>query len=149
MNRRRPAIRLGVAAAALASLGAIGLVSAAPVSAGILPTSTTVTATPDTFSGRNVVVTLKATTGPLGLLITPGGSIDFKVFFPGAPSGAAGVYRSISVSSPCLVILIPCTASTTISVPGASPGIYSVVASYKGDTLSNPSTGSTTFTVAP
>jgi hypothetical protein len=108
----------------------------------LLPTSTTVSASPGTvFVGQTTNIT--ATVGFLDLLITPTGSVSFTA----TDGGPTLVLGSASLSSPCLILLISCTATIQATFP--SPGLYSVTASYGGDVLSNPSLGATTVDVVP
>jgi hypothetical protein len=113
---------------------------------GILPTSTTVAAGPGVVTDAAAsTVTLTATVGFLGLLLTPSGVVTFTVFAPGSAIGVAA--DPPATLGRCIILLTKCTASRTIQVGGAAPGVYTVVAHYEGDDLSTASTGSTSFTV--
>lgn len=129
--RRRVAVG-AVAAAALAAT-ALALAPGA-VAAGLLPTSTTVVATPSS-STEGTAVTVKATVKVLGLGglgITPKGSVAFT-----ATNGVATASLGSATLSPCL--LSSCTAVVvTSSIP---VGTTSVTAAYHGDALSKPSSG--------
>jgi hypothetical protein len=108
----------------------------------VLPSSTTVSASPSS-SYAGTPVTLTATVGVLGqngLGITPTGSVKFT-----STNGSATVTLGSASLGSCL--LTQCTATlTTSSIP---VGTVSVTASYPGDSLVGPSSGSTPVTVAP
>jgi hypothetical protein len=119
------------------------MITAAPaVAAGLLPSTTTVTATPAS-SRVGAPVTLKATVSVLGLPglgVTPTGSVAFT-----ATNGTATAALGSAPVGPCL--LTACTATlTTTSLP---VGTTSVRGSYGGDALVTTSSGTAPVTVVP
>jgi hypothetical protein len=131
------------AATITAAAVVVAMISTAPATAaGLLPSTTTVTATPISSTAGSPV-TLRATVSLLGLPglgVVPTGSVAFT-----ATNGTATAALGSAPLAPCL--LIPCTATlTTTSVP---VGTTSVRASYGGDLLVAGSSGMTPVTVAP
>lgn len=134
---------LRAAASAVGVVGSLGSVGAlamtagvGPAAAGILPSTTTVTASPaSSYAGQSV--TLTATVSVLGLPglgVTPTGSVNFT-----STDGTHTYQVGTATIGSCL--LTTCTASvTTTSLP---EGTTSVTASFVGDTVANPSSGST------
>jgi Bacterial Ig-like domain (group 3) len=133
-GRRRQ--RLAVLVAAAAVLGGAAVAAAPSASAGVLPTKTTVTASP-VHSAQGDAVTLVASVKMLnlpGLGVVPTGTVVFKdgVTLGSAPLGS------------CL--LVTCKASfTTASLP---IGSTTVTATYAGDLVAAGSAGSVAITVA-
>jgi hypothetical protein len=108
--------------------------------AGLLPTTTTVAASP-AASTQGDLVTMTASVKVLGLPglgITPTGSVTFTAFV-GSSSTTLG---SAKIGS-CL--LTTCTAVLTSS--SLAVGTNTITAAYAGDTLAAASSGSTTETV--
>ena len=103
--------------------------------AGLVPTSTTVLASPDLISSSGSA-TLTATV-QYGLLITPTGTVTFTDTTNNAVLGKA------KLSGPCLLSLKLCTAQLNVSASQLSAGQNQIQASYGGDLLSAPSSGST------
>jgi hypothetical protein len=130
-------------AVAVVSLVAAGssLVAPAVSAEGLLPTATTVSASPATSTAGDPV-TLTATVSTLGLPglgVTPTGSVAFT-----ASDGSSTTSLGAATLGSCL--LTTCTASiTTSAIPAGST---SVTASYAGDLLSAASSGSASITVA-
>jgi hypothetical protein len=128
--------RLIISIAVMVTMGAVSLSSASAASAaGLLSSSTTVSASP----GNTIVgsaVTLKATVKVLGLNglgLTPRGSVSFS-----ATNGTAvAPLGSVSMG---FCFLNPCTANLVTT--GLPIGTTSVTARYSGDGLSRPSSGS-------
>lgn len=162
-NRLRLRLGVGVIAAVLvgtlnlAGVGnASGALSLQLPTLSILPTTTTLTATPTTqVNAPNEVFSVTATVGPIDLGITPSGSVTFTVTAPGSAPAESHVITlgPINLSS-CVILLSTCTASASDPLPvfsdyeGLVPsGSYTVVAHYSGDALSQASAGSTTFAV--
>lgn len=137
---RRRARSIGlIGAVALATGGT--MLQAPPASAGLLPSTTTVSASPTTsFVGTPVTVTANVSLlGLPGLGITPTGTVAFKFV-----RGTTQVNLGSAPLNSCL--LTACTASrTTTAIPGGGPG--TVTATYSGDTFLNPSSASTGVTV--
>jgi hypothetical protein len=131
-------------AVAVVSLVAAGssLVAPAVSAEGLLPTTTTVTASPATSTAGDPV-TLTATVSTLGLPglgVTPTGSVAFT-----ASDGSSTTSLGAATLGSCL--LTTCSASiTTSAIPAGST---SVTASYAGDLLSAASSGSASITVTP
>ncbi len=149
MFQRIKQLRRPVAGIALASglvVGGMLGVGASPASAaGILPTTTSVVASPASSAINPIpfgkLVTLTATVGPLDLLITPSGSVTFSI----VSNGYTVPLASPKLSS-CIILLSKCTASASVELPS---GTWVVTGSYSGDLLSATSSGATTVVVAP
>ncbi len=139
----------GLRRKAFVALSTIGLgvgLLVAPVapaqSAGILPTSTTVQASPSPVLVGSPV-TLKATVSVLGLgglLVTPTGQVTFSAVNNGPPVtlGSAGL-------SACLALVTPCTATLTTSA--LAVGTNTITATYAGDLLAAGSSRTTSVQV--
>ena len=134
------------AAAALAVVGLVAagssLLAPSASAAGILPTTTTVTASPAS-STQGDAVTLTATVKVLGLPglgITPTGSVSFT-----ALDGPSSTPVGSQALGACL--LKTCTAS--ISTTALPVGTTSVKATYAGDLLAAASSGFAAVSVAP
>lgn len=134
----RAVVALGVVASVAAASSTLAPTAGAD---GLIPTTTTVTASPGTSTAGSPV-TLTATVQLLGILpglgILPTGPVAFSATngTTTTPLGTANLGR-------CL--LTACTASiTTTAIPAGST---SVTASYAGDTLSAASSGATAVTV--
>src|SRR5581483_3976155 len=142
-NRARRRRRLLAGLATLAAATAM-VVDFAPnaTAAGLLSTSTAVSATPST-STEGAAVTLKATVKVLGLGgigVTPTGSVTFT-----STNGSATATLGSAPLTPCF--LSSCTATlVTSSIP---VGTTSVKASYPGDSLSKASAGTAIVLVTP
>jgi hypothetical protein len=132
-----------IVAMAVMGLVAAGASFVAPAASaeGLLPTTTTVAASPATSTAGDPV-TLAATVTTLGLPglgVTPTGSVAFT-----ASDGSSTTSLGAATLGSCL--LTACTASiTTSAIPAGST---SVTASYAGDALSAASSGSASITVA-
>jgi len=119
------------------------LLTAPPASAaGVLPSKTTLTASPvSSVAGTPVTLTAKVTVlGLGGLGVTPTGSVTFT-----ATNGTASAPLGSAPLAPCL--LTPCTA--TLRTTGLPVGTTSVTGAYSGDALVAASAGSAAVTVAP
>jgi hypothetical protein len=142
-RRRKAATGLLIALAVALPVAAVGLVPA-PASA-IVPTTTTVTATP-TSSVKDAPVTLEATVGLSGVggvLVAP----TRQVRFTATNGGPAVQLGTAQLPSGCLFTIRVCTASlTTTALP---VGNVTVTATYVGDAIASPSSGTTQVTVAP
>lgn len=118
--------------------GTLGLASSPSTAAPLLNTTTSVTSSTNPAL-EGAPVTLTATVKILGVNlgpVTPKGTVTFSL--DGSP------VATVPVGS-CLVLLTPCTASTTITAPQVDwSGSVAVTASYNGDSLAKPSTGSLT-----
>ncbi len=125
--------RVGVLAATGMGVLAVGLVMTASSQAAVLPTSTSLTASQQVVSGLEST-TLTATVN-YGLLVTPAGTVTFTDETNGRQLGTA------TLPSLCLVIVKACSASITIQADLLDPNENTVEASYGGDTLSDPSSG--------
>jgi hypothetical protein len=131
-----------VAAAAAAALAASVSVLPATLAnaAGLLPTTTTVTASPSSAT-VGTPVTLTATVSALGLpglAVLPTGSVTFT-----STDGTTTTPVGTAPIGSCL--LTSCTASiTTAALPA---GTTSVTGTYSGDGTSAPSSGSTPVTI--
>lgn len=130
---------VGILAAALAIPM---LTSAAATATGALPSSTTLTASPMS-STVGTAVRLTATVSVFslpGLAVLPTGSVAFT-----ATNGVASAALGSATLGP--FVLTACTATlTTTALP---TGTTSVLATYQGDALVAPSSGSAPVTVAP
>lgn len=139
-TRRRHAI--AVVAATVAMTAATMAFPAPSLASGALPSATTLTVTPKS-STAGTAVTLQATVKVLGLNglgVTPTGSVTFT-----STNGSATAQLGSAPLSACL--LSQCTArlvTTTLPI-----GTKSVTASYPGDGLVGPSSGTAAATVAP
>ena len=116
----------------------------APASA-IIPTTTSVTATPSS-AVKGEAVALEATvslSGLGGVLIAPSRQMNFS-----ATTGSSTVsLGSATLPSGCLFTIRVCTATlTTTALP---VGNVTVTATYVGDSIANTSSGTTQVTVAP
>lgn len=142
---RRGASRF--AAVALIVMAGIGVESIQPAKAltGPLPTTTTVVASALSVRyGQPVTFTTTVSALHLGgLLITPSGAITFT-----AANGSQTVtLGTATIAKPCLLTVIPCTATfTTAQLPA---GDDLVTASYSGDLLTGPSSGTVKVLVIP
>ncbi|HWF73637.1 MAG TPA: Ig-like domain-containing protein [Solirubrobacteraceae bacterium] len=127
--------RLGListlAVAALCAGPAVG----SALASGLVPTSTTVVASTDII-GPTDSATLTATV-QLGLLITPTGSVTFTDVTNNTVLGSA------RLSSPCLLSLKQCKAHLTVIGAQLTGGENLIKATYAGDGLSKPSSGTT------
>jgi hypothetical protein len=115
----------------------------------ILPTITRVTASPSTVQdGRPASITFTATVSILSVYLTPTGIVTFNEY---SPNGALFAGPYVAPLHPCLILVSSCTATfsgTTGNLNLESPpGVWTVVATYSGDALARPSTGSVTYTV--
>jgi hypothetical protein len=131
-------VALGVVASVAAASSGLAPTAGAD---GLLPTTTTVTASPAT-STAGTAVTVTATVNLLGVLpglaIVPTGPVAFS-----ATNGSTTTPLGTADLGFCL--LTACTASiTTTAIPAGST---SVTASYAGDTLAAASTGAAAVTV--
>jgi hypothetical protein len=159
--RKRFTSRLGAGVLIVLATGATALVGSGQASAITLPlpipplfhTTTSVTATPGSqVLNQNDVVTVTATVGPLGLGITPKGSVYFQITAPGA---RVGINSDTITLSSCVYLFSTCKASLTFPVGVGNynndgvviPGIWTVEAVYSGDSLSKTSIGYTTFKI--
>lgn len=120
------------AAAVLYAGPAVGSAAAA----GLVPTSTSVTASTDII-GATDTATLTATV-EFGLLITPVGTVTFT-----DPSNGNAVLGKAKLSSPCLLSLKQCKAHLVVTGSQLASGDNLIKASYTGDGLSKPSSGTT------
>src|SRR5580704_2818211 len=103
MRLQRAIISTAVGAS-LAVVPAIGL--GVQDASALLPTTTSVVASPATVQ-TGVSTAITATVGFLDLLVTPTGSVSFT-----ATNGVVTLdLGSASLSSPCLILLISCTAT--------------------------------------
>ncbi|HUR51226.1 MAG TPA: Ig-like domain repeat protein, partial [Mycobacteriales bacterium] len=140
-DRMRRKARAAAVLGAFAVAGSASLLQAPPASAGILPSTTTVSASPTT-SYINTPVTVTATVSLLGLpglLVTPTGTVSFAF-----DRGTTHVNIGSATIAGCL--LTTCTVSrTTSSLPGGGAG--TITASYSGDTFLAPSSATTPVTV--
>ena len=143
-GRRRRSVTSFLIALTLAVPVALVALVPAPASA-ILPTTTTVTATPAS-AVKDSPVTLTATVGLSGiggLLIAPTGQVNFSA----TVGGATVQLGSAQLPGGCLFTIVVCSATlTTTALP---VGNVTVTASYVGDSLADPSQGTTQVTVAP
>jgi hypothetical protein len=142
---RRPNLGTRTRAAALLAAAvattAAGVLQAPAASAGVLPSTTTVSASPATsYAGTPVTVTATVSLlGLPGLGITPTGSVSFAF-----DRGTTHVNIGSAALGACL--LTTCTASrTTSSLPAGGAGIITAV--YSGDTFLTPSSATTGVTV--
>jgi hypothetical protein len=118
---------------------AFGVASIAPTAdaTGVLPTTTTVSASPSTaLFGTSVTLTASVS---LSALVTPLGTVTFKT-----NNGEGTLTLGSSQLGNCN-LLNACTASlTTTQIP---VGTNTVTATYGGDSLSAPSSGTTTVVI--
>lgn len=142
-SAKRRALRAVPLAAALAGVISFAIPAATSTSAGaagLLPSTTSVTATPAS-SNVGDSVTLKATVTVLnlpGLGLTPSGTVTFT-----DSDGITTTTVGTGTIKGCL--LVTCTTSiTTSSLPA---GVTTVSASFPGDLLAAASSGSATVTV--
>jgi uncharacterized membrane protein YgcG len=140
-TRLRRRVVVALAATTIAGGVSAGLVGLGSASAGILPTTTTVTATPSTLV-EGAPLTLIATVGPLDLAVTPTGTVTFT-----AADGGTSVLLGISPTSTCVILLSTCTATLNTTIADVPNGTYVITATYSGDTLSDGSVGTTTIAV--
>jgi hypothetical protein len=140
-----PSQRRRITRASLVAIAVVGLIAAAPTAflsaasavTGGFKTSTTVSASPTTSDvGQSVTLTAKVgITAIGGAGFTPSGSVTFSV---------GGVTLGTAPLKGC-VVLTPCAAMlATTALPR---GTDTVTASYPGDTITAPSSGTTTVTV--
>jgi hypothetical protein len=137
---RRRARTAGLVAGLAALATAAALAQAPPASAGLAPTTTTVSASSST-AFVTTPVTFTATVSILGLpglLVTPTGTVAFT-----ATNGSTTTSLGTAALGTCL--LTSCTASLTTSA--LTVGTNTVTGTYSGDTVAAPSSGSTTVTV--
>jgi hypothetical protein len=140
-STRRRARSAGLAAGLTALATAAALTQTAPASAGLLSSTTTVSASSAT-AFVTTPVTFTATVSILGLPglgITPTGTVAFT-----ATNGSTTTALGQAALGSCL--LTTCTASLTTSA--LTVGANNVTGAYSGDTVANPSSGSTTVTVS-
>lgn len=110
-------------------------------SAGLIPSTTTVSASPATsVAGTPVTLTAKVEAAVVGgALVTPSGTVTFT-----ASNGSSTTALGSGTLGSC--VLSACTASiTTTLIPGGST---SVTGRYSGDALVAPSSGSTPVDVS-
>lgn len=134
-GRRHSIISLLVAMACASALAMAPVASAT----GVLQTTTTVSANPAaTTQGGSVTLTASVS---LSVLVTPLGSVSFS-----ATNGSTTVALGSAPLGNCSLLNV-CTASiTTTALP---VGTDTVTATYAGDSLSGPSSGTTTVSVIP
>lgn len=135
---RRPMLRASALFTALAGIGFLAGLGGPAQSAGLLPTTTTVVASPAS-SSLGQAVTLTATVKVLdlnGLLVTPSGTVSFT---NGTQALGAAPLPDCSPAAPCS------TSLTTTSLPVGSD---TVTATYSGDALTSSSSGTTTVQVS-
>ena len=126
--------------AVLAGGALAGSLVVAPAASALLPTTTTVTASPAVSQvGDSVTLTAGVYLKPLGgLLVTPSGYVSFS-----AVTGSGKTVLGKAKLGHCL--LSTCYASlTTTALPA---GTTSVTGFYGGDLVGNPSIGSAAVTV--
>jgi hypothetical protein len=131
----RAVLRLGVISTLAAAALCVGPVvdSAA---ASIIPTYTTVVGSTYLVSSSETA-TLTATV-KFGLLVTPTGTVKFT-----DTSNGNAVLGTARLQSPCLLWLKQCTAQLVLSGSKLIAGENVIKASYGGDLVSKPSSGST------
>ena len=141
MKIRSRAARYLAAPLTLAFAAGLSVVAPSGPAAALLPTTTTVSASPATTTAGSPV-TLTATIKVVSLDGLASGSVAFKVSSV-TPALALG---SAPVGS-CTPLLMQCTATlTTTALP---VGTDVVTATYSGDGVSGGSSGSTTVVVGP
>ena len=143
--RSRRLLRLsGVVTLVASTLGLAAAVLPTAASAGVLPTTTTVTVSPvASVTGQQVRLTATVSIlGLPGLGVTPTGPVSFS-----ATDGSANTSLGSSVLGFCL--LTACTA--TLNSTSLPVGTTLITASYAGDLLAGPSSGSapTSVTLNP
>jgi hypothetical protein len=136
VRRRASALALGASIALITPV----LATVPANAAGLLPTTTTVSASPSSAT-VGTPVTLTATVSVLGLpglAVLPTGSVTFT-----SSNGTTTSPVGTAPLGSCL--LTSCTATlTTSSLPA---GTTSVTGAYSGDGVSGPSSGSTPVTI--
>ncbi|MHB8682168.1 MAG: Ig-like domain-containing protein [Acidimicrobiales bacterium] len=143
MGTFRHVVGFVAGAGAVVTLAALLQPGVAPTSSGILPTTTSLNASPAATAPGSPVV-LKATVSALGLgglVVTPSGAVTFT------ESGSSGteVLGKVSLPTGCLLTVAPCTAS--LSVTTLPMGVDTIEAAYAGDTLTGPSSAITTVVI--
>ncbi len=132
------------------SVGAMVVLAGAPEAgaAGLLPTSTAVALSSSSIpqgQGITVSATVKPLNLPLGVYITPLGTVSFS-----ATNGTTTDSLGSGSIPPCLALVVltvtPCTVSVT-SYPALTPGTWTISASYGGDAVMSGSTGKALLTV--
>jgi hypothetical protein len=141
-SQHTPFRRIGVFGAVLLAGSAFGVALAPSASANPLPSTTTVTASPQTSTaGDAVTLTAKVAAAVVGgVIVSPSGPVAFS-----ASNGTGSTPLGSATLGSCL--LSACTATlTTTAIPAGST---SVIAAYGGDGLVAGSSGSTPVTVNP
>jgi len=139
-NRRRQKARSAALLGALALASAGTLLQAPPASAGILPSTTTLSVSPGTsYIGTPVALTSTVSLlGLPGLGITPTGTVTFKY-------DAGTTHITIGSNSLATCLLTTCSVSRSTSSLPAGSG--TITATYSGDTLLATSSASSSVTV--
>jgi hypothetical protein len=142
--------QLAVLGAAFVMAGSVTIVAApGSASAAILPTTTSVSVNPTpVYFGPSPTATATATVGPLDLLITPSGTVTWRLYVPAGPITATTQFATLGttpLTKFCVILLKACTATYTFTasfIDGMKgPGPLGVEAIYSGDALSGPSSG--------
>jgi len=118
------------------SAGAASLNLPTVPSLGLLPSTTSVVATPSSGNANtNVSITATVTVAGLpGLLITPNGLVDFTY-----TNGGTTTNIGEGLIAGCLLK----TCTTTVTTPGLPAGTSTITATFAGDLLAHSSTGTT------
>jgi hypothetical protein len=106
--------------------------------AGLVASTTTVTAPATATAGQSVTITAKVADAVVnGVVVLPSGNVTFSV--------GSTVLGTKTLS--CSTVLQACTASLTTSA--LPTGLDTITAAYAGDGTSQPSSGQTTVNVLP
>jgi hypothetical protein len=137
-NLARAGRRLALISTLAAAVVCVGPAVGSAAASGLIPTATSVVASTDIIGPTSLDTAKLTATVRFGLLITPTGTVTFKTTSLG---GATTVLGTATLDSPCLILLKSCTAELTVSGAALFPGENVITASYAGDVLSRPSSG--------